>query len=161
MFFSAKSQFDLTIFCSWKLHAKTTSVGPPILIVVSFRNSTALTGTESESPTSGRDVTDSTHRRQGVSGHCRFNSYGAGPKTRRYLKTQACSTQSKQQAVEVPLSDSKQSSRRAQILVWFGCGLTDSMWAKPPCLKNIIQFSLSPYQQGRADVQEQVLPSAK
>lgn len=54
-------------------------VRPPILIEASFRNSTMLAATD---PTSRRDVTDSIHRGQGVSGHCRFHSYGADPKTK-------------------------------------------------------------------------------
>jgi len=99
-------------------------VGPPILTEVSFSNSTAVPATELEGPASGRDVTDSTHRRQGVSGHCRFNSYWADPKTRGSLKIQACNTQSRQQCVKVPLGDLEQSSKKAQILVWFVCDLT-------------------------------------
>lgn len=76
-----------------------------------------LTATESEGPTSARGVTGSTRRREEVSGHGTFNSYGADPQTRVSLKTQACSTQSEQQPVKVPLGDFEQSGERAQMIV--------------------------------------------
>lgn len=57
-------------------------------------------------------------------------------------------------ACQSTLGDFEQRNKGAQVLLLFGCGLTNSTWAKPPYFKNTIQLTLSPHQQRKAHIQE-------